>query len=318
MSFHRVIGQEQACGVLVSALRSDRVPHAYLFIGPEGVGKRTTALQWAKALTCLRPVSAEEACESCRSCVKVQNLSHPDVLWVNFDYQARLLKEPVEKQKVLKIDTVREMERTLRLKPLESRAKVAFVEPADRLVEAAAHALLKILEEPPPETHLVLLALDASQLLATIRSRCQWVRFRPLSGQDMVRILSERRPDIPSETAESLAQQAEGSVARALALSEESEDPGFDWETASLSDLFSWCEQFQNPRLGRDAAERFLRKLLGRFRAELQAGQREPQTVQQVLNALHQIRQYVTPSLVLQVLLLKFRYERKNRPALHG
>jgi DNA polymerase-3 subunit delta' len=91
------------------------------------------------------------------ACQKVENGGHPDLLWVDFARQAALLKETVDKQKSIKIGTVREMEHALRLKPLEGRVKVAILTPADALGDDAAHALLKIVEEPPPGTHIVLI-----------------------------------------------------------------------------------------------------------------------------------------------------------------
>src|SRR5262245_6811005 len=109
MSFKPILGQDQACDVLSSALKNKRMPHAYLFIGPEGTGKRTTALAWAKVMNCLKPASPNEACDVCTSCRKIASGTHPDVLWINYEFQARLEDEPVEKQRALKIDTVREM-----------------------------------------------------------------------------------------------------------------------------------------------------------------------------------------------------------------
>jgi DNA polymerase III delta' subunit len=313
--FSGILGQERACQGLLSALRSRRVPHAYLFAGPDGVGKRTVARQWIKMLNCERPASDVEPCESCAGCRKVESLTHPDVLWVDFAFQAALLKEPVEKQKALKIDTVREMEKILQLKPLEGRVKVACLSPAEHLVEAAAHALLKILEEPPPKTHLILIAQDPGQILGTLRSRCQWVRFRPLAAESIATHLLNR-VDHPTEAeARAAAFQAEGSLSRALEILSGAEELSFAWDAAPLPELLRWCEQFQNPRLGREAAARFLRRLLALFQSELHQGLRPAEDARRVLDALQQIRQNVTPSLVLQVLLLKLRRGKKSRNA---
>ncbi|HRY29208.1 MAG TPA: DNA polymerase III subunit delta' [Elusimicrobiota bacterium] len=323
-SFESVFGQEAACEILLSALRAVRVPHAYLFAGPEGVGKRTAALQWAKTLNCLSPVSPVRACGACGSCRKISALNHPDVLWVNFEYQAHVLEEPVEKQRILKINTVREMIQTLHLKPLEGRVKVAVVDPADRLGADAAHALLKVLEEPPPQTHLILLAQDPSQLLGTIRSRCQWVRFRPLATELLATYLTARAPDRSPEDISALAAQAEGSLSRALEILEQGAEMDFDWETAPLSELLLWCEQFRGRGSHRDEekggesspvrrAEDFLRRLLARLELELRRGAGDPEKVRRVLEALHQLKQNVSPQLVLEVLLLKSRRQRRKK-----
>jgi DNA polymerase-3 subunit delta' len=311
-SFAGLFGQATASHLLRSALAAERVPHAYLFVGPDGVGKRTAARALARALNCARPSSTGEPCGACEPCVKVDGGVHPDVLSVDFAWQAALLKEPVEKQKVLKIDTLREMEKALRFHPLEGRSKVAVMDPADRLAEPAAHALLKVLEEPPPATHLILLARETSALLPTIRSRCQTVRFRPLTAALIERYLVEAK-GYDADDARRAAAAAEGSLSRALELLVTPETVTFAWETAPLSELLGWCEKFQNPRLGRAAAEEFLRALLARMELDLHAGARPPEDLEEAVNALRQVRQNVTPSLVLQVLLLTLRRARRRQ-----
>jgi DNA polymerase III subunit delta' len=271
-------------------------------------------VQWAKSLNCTETNSPGEACENCLNCRRIGSRGHPDVLWVDFQYQAGLLEEPLEKQRVLKIKTIREMERLLHMRAMEGRRKIALLEPAERLGEDAAHSLLKILEEPPPETHLVLLAQDPSQLLGTIRSRCQWVRFRPVPLEKMVSFLLAKGGDrLSEEDARKVAMSAEGSIGRALALSDAAEELRFDWETASLSELLSWTEGFRSSAEGREAAEEFLHRLLAQYRLEMYAGSGAESRVRRVLEALRQIRQNVSPSLVLQVLLLKMRYEKRGR-----
>ncbi len=324
MAFKSILGQGQAIEVLSSALKNKRVPHAYLFVGPEGTGKRTAALKWAMVLNCRKPVSETEACEVCPSCAKVAAGNHPDVLQINFAYQAMVLKEPLEKQRVLKIGTIREMEHTLRLKPMEGRVKVAILDPADKLVEEAAHALLKILEEPPALTHLALLTLDAGQMLGTIRSRCQWVRFRPLPQSTVEQVLLRDRLGMTEEDARRAALQSEGSLSRAIAFLEEDQLETFDWESAPLSELMNWCEQFHN-KTGRAAAEIFLRRLLARFQSELYANAADAalreiasQNAKRALQALRQLKQYVSPQLILEVMLLKIRREARQRQTMVG
>lgn len=315
-SFRSLRGQPAAVDALSSALGSGRVPHAYIFAGPDGSGKRTAFLKWAQALFCTAPLSPAMACEECAGCRRAGAGQHPDLFMADFQTQAVLLKEPVEKQKTLKIDTIREMEKALRLKPLEGRVKLALLDPADRLVDAAAHALLKVLEEPPPGTHLVLLTSDPGRLLGTIRSRCQTVRFRPLPSADLHGVLEDRASrGEPLDRARFAAavQAAEGSVGRALEILNEAEALDFDWEGAPLSELLSWCDQFGSPRLGRDAAEDFLRRLLARFRDEAAQGLRPLQDADRALTALQRVKQFVSPSLSLQALLLKLRWEKRRR-----
>jgi len=311
-SFQNIVGQDHACEVLISALRSQRVPHAYLFVGPEGVGRKKAALQWAKILNCLNPVSPVEACESCSSCRKIQGGIHPDVHLVDFQYQARLLKEDLEKQQVLKIDTVREIERFLRLKPLEGKVKVTLLDPAEKLVEVAAHALLKILEEPPPQTHLVLLAADPRQLLSTIRSRCHWVTFRPLPLPLLAEKLVTLNDGLSLEQAREVARLSAGSLTRAQAQLEEGEEVEFDWQGVPLSEVLAWCEQFRSYRNGRVLADRFLRRLLSQTQQELYGDVSREEAVRWVLDSLEALKHNVSPQLILEVLILKLRRQKKQ------
>jgi len=316
MSLDLILGQDDARRVLSAAFARGRVPHAYLFVGPEGVGKRFAARQWAKTVLCPSKPAPEKACGACPSCRKAEAGQHPDVLWIDFERQALFLDEEIKKQRTLKIDMVREMERSLRFKAFESAGKVAVLDPADRLEEAAAHALLKILEEPPSGTHLILLAADGRQLLPTIRSRCQWARFRPLPSGALGEILRAQAPGQTPEALDVAARAAEGSVSRALSLLQETEGTLFDWENAPIGELAAWFETLAAPKTGRAAAEDFLRALLPRFRAEAAAGRRDPGDMERALRALHQLRQNVTPALVVQVLVVSLRRNKRRARAL--
>ena len=308
-----VRGQEAALGVLASALTSSRVPHAYLFVGPEGVGKAKAARLWAQILLCEAPVSPVQACGQCVGCRKAVAGGHPDLLSVDFERQAALLKEPLEKQKSIKIDTVREMEHTLRLKPSEARVKVALLDPADALVDAAAHALLKILEEPPAATHLVLIAREATALLPTIRSRCHLVRFRPLDQVTLAEIVRGLKPGVSEAETRTAATVAEGSVARALAAIDGSGALDFDWTSVPLSELLAWCEGFGNPRLGRSAAERLVESLMAREQESLRRGEGSAEALRESLTALHRLRQNAHVTLTLQTLLLGLRRRAREK-----
>jgi DNA polymerase-3 subunit delta' len=206
VSFDQILGQESAVAILRNALLSGRLAHAYLFLGPEGVGKRLAALTLAKAMNCKSPPRAGEACERCPSCAKVNSANHADVI----------LLEP--EGEVLKIDQVREMQKRLHYRPLEGGRRACIIDSADSLNEAASNAMLKTLEEPPAETHLFLITSRPHKLLPTILSRCQWVKFKPLSGDHIVRILRTAH-SLEEEQGRFYASLAEGSVGRALALS---------------------------------------------------------------------------------------------------
>ena len=238
MSFDQIMGQESAVAILRNALRNGRLAHAYLFLGPEGVGKRLTALTLAKALNCQSPSPAGDACERCASCAKVNSSNHADVI----------LLEP--EGEILKIDQVREMQKRLHYRPLEGGRRACIIDSADTLNEAAANALLKTLEEPPQETHLFLITSRPHMLLPTILSRCQWVKFKPLSAGQVAQILRTANA-LEEEQSMFYSSLAEGSVGRALALSSRVDfQKRTDWLRAfseipgkGAEEIFETCER---------------------------------------------------------------------------
>ena len=164
-------GQPRVVEQLGRALRQGRVPHAYLFTGPPGVGKHTTGLALAAAMNCERAPS--EGCASCPACQRIASGCHPDV--VTLERQGASQTIPIETIRSLVIPA-------LGLAPHEGRARFFLIEEATSLLGPAANALLKTLEEPPARTHFVLCTSSPGELLPTIRSRCQRVQFQPLAA----------------------------------------------------------------------------------------------------------------------------------------
>lgn len=216
MSLEDVLGQDKALTRLRSYLASGKLPPAFLFSGPAGVGKTLAAVQFAKALNCGE--EKEDCCDECRSCESADRGIDPDFHWVNAKYQATLLDEEEAKQRSIKIETVRHLIRDLEMRSMEGRWKVAVLENAQTLVSAAANAMLKTLEEPPPRTLWILVTHRPWELLMTIRSRCQRVPFMPLPEALIVKLV-EKNGFSKSEAA-AAAPLAEGSVGRALKLLE--------------------------------------------------------------------------------------------------
>ncbi len=163
-----IIGHERQIETLKKSLADGRLPHAWLFSGIRGVGKRLVAETLAAAICCPH---SNPPCGSCVSCTKVANKVHPDVFLVEPDGQR------------LKIDQMRTLAQKVQFHPLESTAKVAIIDDADSMTEAAANSLLKVLEEPPSATHFILVTAAAHRLLPTIRSRCRRVNFLPLDDE---------------------------------------------------------------------------------------------------------------------------------------
>ena len=171
--------------MLRSAVAGDRVAHAYLFVGPRGVGKGLTARQFAKLLMCAKPRGSGEkldACDKCAHCTRIERGTHPDLYWFRKeedrnDFRLSLVTRRQGEESASPAVTVTE---SVVLHPMEAAHTVTVLDDAELLNAPAANALLKTLEEPSPHALLVLLCADASELPGTILSRCQWVRFGPL------------------------------------------------------------------------------------------------------------------------------------------
>jgi len=202
MSFKGIIGHREAIGFLKAAYESGRLAHAYLFVGPAGVGKAKTARAFAQLLLCERP-KGHAACNACGSCRKVVAGRHPDL---------KILEPDTE---FIKIEAIREAGRFVGLKPFEGRCKVLILDSAHAMNEEAANALLKTLEEPAPATTLILIAEDIRRLPGTVVSRCQRVVFGALAPEDLATLLVERL-GVERRAATELSRLCEGSAGEAL------------------------------------------------------------------------------------------------------
>jgi DNA polymerase-3 subunit delta' len=205
MPFAAILGHRQACDVLQTAVARGRVPQSLLFSGPEGVGKRTTAIALAQAVNCPNARDGD-ACGVCRTCQRIARDQHADVVFLD-QGEAASIKIQALRDRVLDVAGYR---------PFEAARRVFIIDPADALTAQAQDALLKTLEEPPSTTILVLVTAYADTLLPTVQSRCRRLRFGPLSRADVARILVERRGVDPS-AARTIAATSGGSVAAALA-----------------------------------------------------------------------------------------------------
>lgn len=170
--------------MLTGAMARDRVAASYLFAGEEGIGKRLTALNFAKALNCAAPVAlgggGHDACDRCASCVKMDAGAHPDLTVVEADGP------------MIKVDAIRALEETLSFRSLEGGMKAVIIDNAERMNAEAANAFLKTLEEPAPGTLIVLVSSAPDRLPLTIRSRCSRVNFRPLPPEGCRAVIGDR------------------------------------------------------------------------------------------------------------------------------
>lgn len=174
MRFDDFIGNRKVIERLRLKLRENRFPHALIFTGPEGVGKRTCALMLAKALNCPQ-AGPDDFCDECPQCRKIGAGNHPDVLTIGIEEDASEIK----------IAQIRSLLQTLGLRPLEGANKVFIIDPADAMNSASANALLKGLEEPPENSYFILLSPNPQSLMVTVRSRSQTYPFIPLSPAEM-------------------------------------------------------------------------------------------------------------------------------------
>ena len=205
MLLDQIHGHASALATLRKTLANDRVAHAYLFTGPDGIGKRCTAIALAHALLC--QAAPQRGCTACPACVSLQAGSHPDYYF----------SAPLPGKQSMGIDQIRAMQRFLALRPVRGGKKVCILNEAHILTDQAQSALLKILEEPPGDAIIVLIAVSGATLSLPLLSRCQHVRFAPLPVQDVERILRQEA-GLEADTASLLARYSRGSIGRALSL----------------------------------------------------------------------------------------------------
>ena len=227
--FKDIIGQRPAVDLIKRAIDEKRFAHAYLFIGPDGVGKSLLARIFAESLNCER--SGAAACGECVSCRKIEERNHPDVRWFTNKIKEKRSDandgwirpnslEPDKKSPRISIDMIRFLQQAMSLKPYEGRTKVYVIDGADNMTEEAANCLLKSLEEPPKDTVIVLLASNMSRLMPTILSRCQKVMFYPLD-EESVKMELMRKYGLDEKKALCVSRFSEGSIGKAIETLEE-------------------------------------------------------------------------------------------------
>ena len=208
MSFREIVGQEIPLSIFENSLKANRIPHAYLFVGEEGIGKRLAAHNLAKVLNCEKGLT--DACDRCSSCQKIDRFLHPEVKWL----------EPDGVSQTIKIEHILKLQHEIYLKPYEGRKKVFILLEAERMNREAANAFLKTLEEPPGESIIILITSSPGRLLPTIKSRCQLVRFSLIPQERIERFLRENS-DCSVDEAKSLSLISGGRLGEAVRLKKE-------------------------------------------------------------------------------------------------
>ncbi|MFH2070928.1 MAG: hypothetical protein ABIJ11_06995 [Elusimicrobiota bacterium] len=332
MSFNDITGHAKTLSIIRKQVNQNKVPHAYLFVGPSGVGKKKTAVELAKSLNCIGSAKAPngidgesrragDSCGECLSCRKIENAVHPDVTLIDFFWQAELLQEKPEKQTQIKIDTVREIQKTVSLKPFEGRWKVFILDDVQKISGEAANCLLKTLEEPPRNTLLILLSSVKGTLPQTVVSRCQCLRFGYLTDDEILKVVAVK--SCPGETDgagfRELIKFARGSAGEMLSLVESGAGD-------SLRGLVSLWERLRTGGAGireilqfidgtgtdRKSADDLISKLIVLAHNEIESGQPLCEILEALLQCRGAIRYNVTPELIIDVALLKIKNWRKN------
>lgn len=205
VTLSQIIGQEKAIDLLRRAISREKMPHGYLFVGIPGVGKRTTARALVRALNC-REQKDGDGCGRCTSCRQIMGGNFPDFEYIEPDGQK------------IKIDQIRALNQALAYKPAYGRFRVTLIHQAETMTREGANAFLKTLEEPPARNILILCVAEPLDLLPTILSRCQKVRFRPIPSPIIAQWI-DTHYDVPHDSAV-LAGICEGSLGRAQSIIE--------------------------------------------------------------------------------------------------
>ena len=200
-----IYGHEQQLQLLENSLRGGRLPHACLFSGMTGIGKKKVATALAQRIYCTGDFLSFEPCQECPSCRKVKHGNHPDLLFLEPEGQ------------FIRIKAIRDLQEQMHYKPMEGKKRVIIIDDAEKMNATSANALLKTLEEPAPDNLLILVTANPSALLRTILSRCQQIRFAPLHRRAIMSYLQDHY-NLGEEESALLAAASGGSVKRAIAM----------------------------------------------------------------------------------------------------
>ncbi|MCU0441168.1 MAG: hypothetical protein MUE96_02095 [Bacteroidia bacterium] len=246
MQFSSIYGQEELKQKLIQSAVNGRISHAQLFLGPEGSGALPLAIAYAQYINCLSPTPTD-SCGSCPSCIKFEKYIHPDLHFtfptiaiekkktsndfisewrqalLNNPYMSELqwlmhLDEEGKKQGNITAEECRDIIRKVGLKSFEATYKTVIIW-LPEYMKQEGNILLKLLEEPPPQTLFILVAQDADKVIGTILSRTQIIRIHPLSDAAITQALMDKSA-LPTNEAHTIARVAEGNLALALSLSE--------------------------------------------------------------------------------------------------
>lgn len=240
-----VIGQDRVKEILTNTYQRRRIPHAYLFHGQEGTGKDAAAAEFAMLINCSDPIDGKDACGECKSCREIGMLKPPHIRFITAlptgknesedkdplltldeeDAQAYLaelaLKASDKYHKIsiqgandIRISSIRLLKEQVSLTGYAGKKRIFLISGADRMNQQSSNALLKILEEPPPDTVLILTTSRVNSLLPTITGRCSSIKFELLGDDEVRSYIVEKHPGIKPQEASFYAALSQGSITR--------------------------------------------------------------------------------------------------------
>jgi DNA polymerase III subunit delta' len=200
MSFSNIIGQDKVCNILKTAKQYKKLAHSYIFTGPESIGKKFTAVEFAKNLNC-----KDNACDKCFICKNIDKNQYPLVTVFSTEKPS------------ISIDNIKELQKDIHFKQTIPGYRVIIIDDAEKMTNEAGNCFLKTLEEPPANTIIILVTASISRMLKTIISRCQIIRFRELSKQEKIDIIS-KQVNIDNETLENIFYISSGNIKKTIEL----------------------------------------------------------------------------------------------------
>lgn len=276
--------------------QSGKLPHALLFTGPEGIGKKKVAIQLVQNLFCSSIGTDGEACGTCSQCHRIQQNTHPDFLSIS------------PESNLIKTEVIRQLKQKLSFQPLEAPYKIALIAEAHFLHTSAANVLLKTLEEPPEKTLLILISSSPYKILRTILSRCQKLTFSPLEMKEMQQVMEELGYSVASHP--DRLTLAQGSPGLFLKFSEEA----FEWVQnqilpsleAQPKDLMKLLEAAEKISKEDALTESVLSILLMKWNQAIQRSLDHAKKTEAIYQTLRKLKEtHVNPQLTFENLFLK-------------
>lgn len=200
MSFDNLIGNDKIKNVLNESIKNENILHSYLFYGVEGIGKKLFALNFAKMILCNN--KNDKPCGKCKSCIEFDSRNNPDFFLIEPDGNS------------IKIDQIRQIQKNILEKPINSLKKVYIIDNADTMTKEAQNSLLKTLEEPQEFIVIILIASNENNILATVKSRCTKIYFQKLSDINIKTFINEKFNNINLD--ENMLKLCDGSISKSI------------------------------------------------------------------------------------------------------